>query len=139
MTFLKRFSAVTTVTFSILVLIFPLSTSSAKGKPEKEDDSGSQVTVCHFNGHNGDFVTFNNIDHPNGQPQCDAQGGNALVIGENACGKGHGAEESFFACSEGHLQSDGTEEESDDGYTTYPDSDDECDSELDENCEPPAA
>ena len=139
MTFLKRFSAAMTVALSILVLIFPLSTASAKGKPDKEDDSGPQVTVCHFNGHDGDFVTFNNIDHPDGQPQCEAKGGNALVIAESSCGKGHGAEEFYFTCSEGYLQSDGTEEESAEEFTRYSDTDDECDSELDENCEPPAA
>ena len=37
----------------------------------------AKVTICHFNGYAGDFVTRNSISNPNGQPLCDFEGGNA--------------------------------------------------------------
>lgn len=65
---------------------------------------GDKVTVCHFDDHNGDFVTNNWITNANGTPECTNSGGNAIVIGAKACEKGHKAEERYFACSEGDLQ-----------------------------------
>ena len=69
----------------------------------KDDNQGNQVTICHFGGHVGDFVTLN----PEGRTGlCDNRGGNAITVGEKACENGHSAEQIFSSrsCSDGILQ-----------------------------------
>ena len=48
-----------------------------------------KVTICHFAGHKGDFVTNNWITL--GVPQCVANGGEGLVVAPQGCENGHGA------------------------------------------------
>ena len=46
---------------------------------------GDQVAICHFNGHDGDFViTGRGLG-------CLNQGGNPIVVGIKACERGHAA------------------------------------------------
>ena len=52
----------------------------------------AKVTICHFNGHVGDFVTNNSISNPSGQPLCDSKGGNAIQVSPSACKNGHQAQ-----------------------------------------------
>jgi len=53
------------------------------------DNGGDKVTICHFDGHDGDFVTNNWITL--GNPVCDNEGGNAIVVASAACEFGHSA------------------------------------------------
>ena len=47
--------------------------------------AGNKVAICHFAGHDGDFVT-------NGSGQgCLDLGGNVMIVGRAACEKGHKA------------------------------------------------
>ena len=94
---------------AIALIVGPISVVSAKGR--NEEQAGPKVTVCHFNGHNGDFVTFNSIDHPNGNPVCEAEGGSSIEITEQSCTNGHKAWERYHACADGHLQADGGDED----------------------------
>lgn len=48
-----------------------------------------KVTVCHFAGHEGDFVTNNWITA--GTPACGNAGGNAIVVAPQGCEQGHAA------------------------------------------------
>ena len=40
---------------------------------------GGQVTICHFDGHGGDFVTVNS--EATGPPACVREGGNTITVG----------------------------------------------------------
>ena len=68
----------------------------------------AKVTICHFNGHVGDFVTNNSIGNPAGQPLCDSEGGNAIHVAPSACKNGHQAEArretGFKNCDDGDNQ-----------------------------------
>ena len=47
--------------------------------------NGNQVAICHFNGHDGDFV----LTGAGGR--CDRLEGNILIVGRAACKNGHEA------------------------------------------------
>lgn len=65
--------------------------------------AASEVTICHLPGHDGDFVTFNWFGNNNAA--CDAAGGEAMIVGQKACERGHRAnQERYRACSEGDAQ-----------------------------------
>ena len=76
------------------------TSSFAKGR-----DDANLVTICHFKGHDGDFVTLNSEASPNNF--CVRRGGNPITVGENACRNGHGAEDfrpKNRFCDDGHRQ-----------------------------------
>ena len=65
---------------------------------------GGQVTICHFAGHLGDFVTYNS--EQTGNPVCVREGGNAITVGQKACEKGHRAATRWLTrtCADRDLQ-----------------------------------
>ncbi len=67
-------------------------------------DGGHKVTICHFGGHVGDFVTFNS--EATGTGACDNMGGNAITVAQPACENGHQAAKIFTnrSCADGNLQ-----------------------------------
>ena len=83
---LKKTAAVAVIGLvaAAAVLISPTSgfTKAAFG--------GHKVTICHYPGHVGDFVTFNWMTI--GTPACSADaGGNAIIVAPEACKNGHAA------------------------------------------------
>jgi len=80
----RRISIGLFVVAAILLLNGAGSSPAAAGQE-------SRVTICHFPGHDGDFVTFNAESNPAGNPLCDARGGNAITVSESGCEHGHQA------------------------------------------------
>ena len=74
------------VAVGALVVLAPTRPATA-GTPA---GLGEQVSICHFAGHAGDFVTFNAAS-PGNNPLCDIRGGNAITVGRPACKNGHQA------------------------------------------------
>lgn len=67
----------------VFALVLVVVLQPAQNVQAAED--GNQVAVCHFTGHDGDFVIT-------GRGQgCLNQGGNPIVVGIKACENGHGA------------------------------------------------
>ena len=61
-----------------LIAVALIMTGTQPGRAAATTTSSEdQVTVCHFPGHHGDFVTFNS--EPSGTPECDRRGGNAIT------------------------------------------------------------
>lgn len=54
----NRILAPLAVAFSVLLILLPLSTSSAK---EKSENGEAKVTICHTNGHRDDFLMINSM------------------------------------------------------------------------------
>ena len=82
-------------------LLFAVASVDGPREAAADTAVGNQVTICHFNGHAGDFVTFNRTN----TIVCNNEGGNAIRTGVKACKKGHRANEARFrTCDDGDLQ-----------------------------------
>lgn len=103
---MNRKQLITAAACSASLIVAGLTNSSlAAKKGNDSNDSSNLVTICHFNGHDGDFVTLNSQASPNNF--CVNRGGNPITVGENACENGHRAETLArfgLDCSDGHLQ-----------------------------------
>ena len=91
-----------TVMLSITLL------AGVASQPVQQDavPNNSLVTICHFDDHAGDFVTFNSASNPDGNPLCALRGGVAITIPSVACQNGHNAQQLFAnrSCMNGDLQ-----------------------------------
>ena len=87
----------------IVALGLFMSVSIVATQPPAESEAAARVTICHFGGHNGDFVTFRSGDN---LPTvvCDNEGGNAIKVAERGCERGHQAAPRFRSCADGDLQ-----------------------------------
>ena len=98
-----------TLSASLALVATTFIAPSAFSKNDNNDKGANKVTICHFQGHIGDFVTFRSMDHPGGNSACDNQGGYVLEVGANGCENGHEAYEQYRgkSCSTGSNQDDG--------------------------------
>ncbi len=80
----------------VSAMVFARPVASQAAGPHK-------VTICHFAGHQGDFVTNNWITI--GNPVCDREGGNNMVVAPSGCENGHNAITRFGrSCDQGANQ-----------------------------------
>ena len=77
---------VASLSVAAAVLMLVPSRDATAGTPAS---FSNQVSICHFAGHDGDFVTFNSAGNDN--VLCDDRGGNAITVGRAACKNGHRA------------------------------------------------
>ena len=72
--------------------------------PSNKATATGKVTICHLNGHNGDFVTFRT--KTSSTIYCDYLGGQAIEVSQSACEEGHHAAQIFEqrSCADGDLQ-----------------------------------
>ena len=75
----------------VVALLVALPQSSSYAAPGKRMNP-TAVTVCHFHGHDGDFVTIASEFFSGGNRVCDNQFGNAITVSESACANGHDAQ-----------------------------------------------
>ena len=97
---IRKLAAITAVAVVVGILMgAPPGTSIAQAAT-----AGDQVSICHFAGHDGDFVTFNSAGNNN--TACLDLGGNAIKVGVPACKRGHNAQQVFAnrSCDDGDLQ-----------------------------------
>jgi hypothetical protein len=77
---------------SVVLLTAALSASASPASggvlPFVTNFGDNQVWICHFPGHEGDFVTFRG---PPNTVVCDEEGGLVLHVGRPACWEGHAA------------------------------------------------
>jgi len=60
-------------------------------QPEQIDETGL-TSICHFEGHEGDFVTVNAKSHPDGNPLCsETTDGIVLAVNQTNCETVHQA------------------------------------------------